>query len=344
MASNKRAVADDRMAARVGGEGGGEEEAARHVVGVVQPHVDLAADDVLFFLELVLRQGGRENHRGEDFEEGRQAAGRAVDVVNGAVEGGVGVPVAAGALDGGGELVGPEAAAAFENHVLQEVRDAGPELRAFVEAAAFHPELGADDRRGGIGVEDEGQSVGQAVEKGGGGRVFHEFPAWRQRNGGYTGDMQRWIVLAALVLCLLGGGTVFGYWKYKQNQPEKRWVPLPFNPDSSQDQRKQSVIEMRERLLTDAILTGVVRDCDVQGKWKLASEQAAVADLKNRVFVDEGEIVVNGVPAATLNIGFRGKFGEREILDDLAERLMEDVKRLIAPPPSPGPSLEPTKF
>ena len=55
-----------------------------------------------------------------------------------------------------------------------------------------------------------------------------------------------------------------------------------------------------KRLLTDAILTGVVRDCDVQGKWKLASEQAAVADLKNRVFVDEGEIVVNGVPAATL--------------------------------------------
>jgi hypothetical protein len=157
--------------------------------------------------------------------------------------------------------------------------------------------------------------------------------------------MQRWIVLAALVLCLLGGGTVFGYWKYKQNQPEKRWVPLPFNPEASQDQRKQSVIEMRERLLTDAILTGVVRDCDVQGKWQLPSEESAVADLKNRVFVDEGEIVVNGVPAATLNIGFRGKVGEREMLDDLAERLMDDVKRLISPPqPAPAPSLEPAKF
>ncbi len=155
--------------------------------------------------------------------------------------------------------------------------------------------------------------------------------------------MQRWIVLAALVLCLLGGGTVFGYWKYKQNLPDRRWVPLPFNPEASQEQRKQSVIEMRERLLTDTILTGVVRDCNVQGMWQLPTEESAVQELKNRVFVDEGEIVVNGVPAATLNIGFRGKIGERVILDQLSERLMEDVKRLIAPP-QPGPGVEPAKF
>lgn len=155
--------------------------------------------------------------------------------------------------------------------------------------------------------------------------------------------MQRWIVLAALVLCLLGGGTVFGYWKYKQNQPDRRWVPLPFNPEASQEQRKQSVVEMRERLLTDTILTGVVRDCNVQGKWKLPTEESAVQELKNRVFVDEGEIVVNGVPAATLNIGFRGKVGEQVILDQLSERLMQDVKRLIAPPP-PAPGVEPAKY
>lgn len=155
--------------------------------------------------------------------------------------------------------------------------------------------------------------------------------------------MQRWIVLAALVLCLLGGGTVFGYWKYKQNLPDRRWVPLPFNPEASQEQRKQSVLEMRERLLTDTILTGVVRDCNVQGKWNLATEEAAVQELKNRVFVDEGEIVVNGVPAATLNIGFRGKVGEQVILDQLSERLMQDVKRLIAPP-QPGPAVAPAKF
>lgn len=147
--------------------------------------------------------------------------------------------------------------------------------------------------------------------------------------------MQRWIVLAALVLCLLGGGSVYGYWRYKQNLPDKRWVPLPFNPEVSEAQRLESVKMMRERLLTDEILTGVVRDCDVQGKWELPSEEAAVEELRKRVFIDAGETVYRGIPAATLNIGFNGKAGERAVLDLLAERMMEDVKRFITPPPPP---------
>ena len=155
--------------------------------------------------------------------------------------------------------------------------------------------------------------------------------------------MQRWIVLAALVLCLLGGGSVYGYWKYKQNQPEKRWVPLPFNPEASEAQRLESVKMMRDRLLTDEILTGVVRDCDVQGKWELPSEEAAVEELRKRVFIDVGETFFKGVPVATLNIGFKGKAGERSELDLLAERLMQDVKRFIAPPPSSA-SAEAPKF
>jgi hypothetical protein len=156
--------------------------------------------------------------------------------------------------------------------------------------------------------------------------------------------MQRWIVLAALVLCLLGGGTVVGFWKHRQNQPDRRWVPLPFNPESSEEQRQQSVAQMRERLLTDAILTGVVRDCDVQGKWELPSEAAAVEELKKRAFIDAGEMLVKGQPVATLNIGFRGKAGESAELDQLAERLMDDVKRLIAPPSRTEASAEPAKY
>jgi hypothetical protein len=155
--------------------------------------------------------------------------------------------------------------------------------------------------------------------------------------------MQRWIVLGALVLCLLGGGSVVGYWMYRQNQPDRRWVPLPFNPETTEQQRAASVSEMRERLLTDAVLTGVARDCDAQGRWDLPSEEAALAELKQRVFVEAGEMSFNGVPAQTLNIGFRGKSGETDFLDRLSERLMEDVKRLIAPPP-PESQVRPTKF
>jgi hypothetical protein len=100
---------------------------------------------------------------------------------------------------------------------------------------------------------------------------------------------------------------------------------------------------MRERLLTDEILTGLARDCDVQGKWALTSEEAAVEELRRRVFIEEGETLFKGIPAATLNIGFKGKVAESRDLDLLAERLMEDVKRFISAP-APEPAPEAPKF
>jgi hypothetical protein len=151
--------------------------------------------------------------------------------------------------------------------------------------------------------------------------------------------MQRWIALAALVLCLLGGGAVFGVWKYKQGLPDKRFVPLAFNPDSTEEQRQKSVQDMRERLLTDEILTGVVRDCDVEGKWKLPSEAAAVEELRKRVIIEAGETRIKGMPVATLNIGFKGIAAEHDELNALAERLMKDVQRLVTPPKGESASL-----
>lgn len=155
--------------------------------------------------------------------------------------------------------------------------------------------------------------------------------------------MQRWIALAALVLCLLAGGAVFGVWKYKQGLPDKRYVPLAFNPESTEEQRQKSVEEMREKLLTDEILTGVVRDCDIEGKWKLPSEQAAIEELRKRVVLESGETRIKGIPVATLNIGFKGIAAEHDDLNALAERLMKDVQRLIAPPPGESASV-PTGF
>jgi hypothetical protein len=144
--------------------------------------------------------------------------------------------------------------------------------------------------------------------------------------------MQRWIVVAALVLCLLGGASVAGvWWNHRQNKPEKRWVPLMFTPETTEAQREACLTKMREDLLTDAILTGVVRDCDVQGEWELASEEAAVAELRKRVFVDAGEFMVKGMPVPTLNVGFKGTVGQKAYLDRLANRLKQDVDRLIVP-------------
>jgi hypothetical protein len=148
--------------------------------------------------------------------------------------------------------------------------------------------------------------------------------------------MQRWIVLGALVLSLLGGGLMFGYWKHHQNKPDRQWVPIPFNPESTQAQRDKSVEELRKALLTETVLTGIVRDCSIESKWKLESEQAAVEEIKRRVIIEEGETVLKGIPTATLNIGFKGTVGEQPELKMLAQRMIEDVQRLVqsTPPPS----------
>jgi hypothetical protein len=152
--------------------------------------------------------------------------------------------------------------------------------------------------------------------------------------------MQRWIVLGALVLSLIGGGLMFLYWKHHQSRPDRQWVPLAFNPESTQQQREQSMEELRKALFNDTVLTGIVRDCGIESAWKFESEQAAVEEIKRRVFIETGETVIKGIPTATLNIGFKGTVGEQPELKLLAGRLIKDVDRLInptAPPPS-GPT------
>lgn len=156
--------------------------------------------------------------------------------------------------------------------------------------------------------------------------------------------MQRWIVAFVVVLCLLLGGGAFAYWKMKQNGPDFSYVPLPFNPESSEEQRQQTVAAMKEKLLTQEILTQIVRDCNITTKWKLASEQAAVEEIKRRMIFEAGETKLNGIPTATLNIGFRGKVSEHNDLAALSKRMMEDVQRLVTPTKTQDAGPIPAKF
>jgi hypothetical protein len=150
--------------------------------------------------------------------------------------------------------------------------------------------------------------------------------------------MQRWIVVAAVVLVLLGGAGVFVVWKIKQQHPDFSYVPLGFSPESTEAQREASVTEMRERLLTDTILTGVVRDCGIVSKWGLPSESAAIGELRKRVILRSGTDQVDGVFTDTLQIGFQGVVAEHDDLQALSKRLMEDVLRLVTPSPAPASS------
>ncbi len=144
--------------------------------------------------------------------------------------------------------------------------------------------------------------------------------------------MQRWIVVGAVVLFLLGGGGVFAVWKIKQQHPDHQYMPLPFSEQSTEAQREASVTELRERLLTDAILTGVARDRGIVSKWNLPSESAAIVELRRRAILRSGTDQIGGVFVDTLQIGFTGVVAEHDELKALSERLMADVQRLVRPP------------
>lgn len=142
--------------------------------------------------------------------------------------------------------------------------------------------------------------------------------------------MQRWIVIIALVLLLLGGGAVFGLWKFKQTRPDRIYVPLHFSTESTTEQRRQTADEMRSRLLTREILAAVARDTNVASAWNLGSEEAAVEELSKRAFVEVGEAPSpSGGRAPSLNVGFRGIRAENGMLRTLTDRLGEDLKKII---------------
>lgn len=135
--------------------------------------------------------------------------------------------------------------------------------------------------------------------------------------------MQRLIVVIALVFGLLGGAFVFGFWNYRQSRPDRQWIPLPINPEFNMEQLETAIGKLRESLHSDEVLAAIARDCQIREKWKLASDEAAVAELKERAFIEHGQ--------GTIDIGFKGVIGEQQELKDLTVRIMKDFQRLNAP-------------
>ncbi|WP_035607809.1 hypothetical protein [Haloferula sp. BvORR071] len=157
--------------------------------------------------------------------------------------------------------------------------------------------------------------------------------------------MQRWIVVGALVLFLLGGGGLYAVWKIKQQHPDFSYIPLPFRAESTEEQRKASVEDMRAKLLTDEILTGVVRDCGIVTKWKLPSESAAVTELRKRVILKADSNRIENIDTEVMRVGFSGVVSEHDELQALSHRLMDDALRIISQSaPAPEPASSGTKF
>ncbi len=159
-------VADDGDAVWVNLEGGGHELEAGHAVGVIVAHGELAAYDLL--LLRVLRGGERGIHHRirEEIEGGGDALRGDIDPEDRAIIRGVGIDVAALVLNLECELAAAARGGAFEEHVLEDVREAGAEVLVLIDAAGLAPCLEAGDGSGVILLDDDGEAILEGPDAG----------------------------------------------------------------------------------------------------------------------------------------------------------------------------------
>lgn len=156
--------------------------------------------------------------------------------------------------------------------------------------------------------------------------------------------MQRWILyagLAAFGLVLLAGGAYFARKEYYLSKPAPIWVPLALRVDISMAEQSKLAEEIEERLRDEELLRQVVIDAGLQSKFGSPTEDAAVKELKDRLFVKVGTVdTPQGTTAPSINIGVKGNGHEKEATGDAASRLIKDVWKMIGIDPETGIPLE----
>ena len=154
-------VADYRKAVGMSLVGGGKEEQTGHAVWIIQPHGEFAPDYFLFFRVLHRRQS-RVHHRiSQNIERSSYTIFRYVRPKNSVVKRRIGVDIPADILDFLRDRIGRSRLCPFEEHVLENVRQAGAEMLVFIDAASGAPRLHTCYRSAVIFLHDNRKSIGQ---------------------------------------------------------------------------------------------------------------------------------------------------------------------------------------
>lgn len=146
--------------------------------------------------------------------------------------------------------------------------------------------------------------------------------------------MQRWIVLAVVGAILFGLGGGFALWTYRQNRPQKVWVPVVLNQNLPEDKQKELAAKIEEKLREGDLLLQVVKDTRLASKLGLPSDHEAEGEVRKRLFVEVSEVDVpadngatNRVPA--INVGIHAQRKSFDSMGEVAMRIMKDVWKML---------------
>jgi hypothetical protein len=146
--------------------------------------------------------------------------------------------------------------------------------------------------------------------------------------------MQRWIAVAVVVMVLGLGGAGYACWTYKQNRPAPLWVPLPVNPERTDEELTSVARDLKAKLDRPEVLIQVSKDLDLTHKWNLSSNEAAASEISKRLFVSVGEADTPTGKVPSINIGVDGKVNEMKVSGEIAMRLMKETYKLLGIKPS----------
>lgn len=148
-------------------------------------------------------------------------------------------------------------------------------------------------------------------------------------------------IIGAVVLALVGGGGLYGFREYLRSKPAPRYVQIALQPDASVADQEKASKEIEEKLRNEDLLKRVVAEEDLQEAFELESEAAAVAELKERLFVKPGSTQNSmGGSLPSIDVGANGSGREREMLDRIAVRLSHETYRIIGIDPETGRRLK----
>lgn len=150
--------------------------------------------------------------------------------------------------------------------------------------------------------------------------------------------MQRWILIALVGAILFGLGGGYALWTYRENRPQKVWVPLPLNEEISEEKRKEVAEEIKKKVLEGDLLSVVVKEVGLARQLGLDSDAEAEKELRQRFFVDLGEAdLPDGKRVPALHVGVNAQRKSFKAMGDAAMRIMQDVWKMLGiKPPADG--------
>ncbi len=135
--------------------------------------------------------------------------------------------------------------------------------------------------------------------------------------------------MAVVGMMLVVGGGGYAWWNHKQNRPAPVWVPLPINPERTDDERATAARELKGKLDSPGILIQISKDLDLTHKWNLPSDEAAASEISKRLFVRIGEADTPMGKVPSINVGVDGKVKEMKVNGEIATRLMKETMKLF---------------